>query len=259
MTLTGGGELLLASSNSYSGPTTVSGAFLQLDNAGALTTGNLLIDGGVIGAGDGELHARRRHGRGPGPLQLQRRRVRCRQRELRGESRRLVGDDDLGFDVLPAQQRLGQRFDERDLGPRLAVVGGHSGLPEPDQPRRDDSDRASKHRRGHRRRRCQAQRRDQRQRRPDRDGRRRAGANGFQHVQRRHDSGRRRALRAERGGPRQRRRGPRRRHAATGRSRGTLWVRQQRRIALDRFDDRTSAARRPARWATSPPAAIRST
>ncbi len=55
MTLSGGGELLLASSNSYTGPTTVSGAYLQLDSAGALTTGNLLIDGGVIELGAGDL------------------------------------------------------------------------------------------------------------------------------------------------------------------------------------------------------------
>ena len=50
MTLSGSGsgELVLASSNTYSGVTTVSAAFLQLAAANALPSGNLVIDGGVI-------------------------------------------------------------------------------------------------------------------------------------------------------------------------------------------------------------------
>ena len=49
MTVIGGGELVLASTNTYSGSTTVSGtSFLQLASSSAVPNGNLILDGGVI-------------------------------------------------------------------------------------------------------------------------------------------------------------------------------------------------------------------
>ncbi len=48
MTVSGGGELILNSTNTYTGVTTVSQSYLQLAGAKALSSGNLVIDGGVI-------------------------------------------------------------------------------------------------------------------------------------------------------------------------------------------------------------------
>ncbi len=68
MTLSGGGELVLSSSNGYSGTTTVSTSFLQLANANALPSGNLVLNGGVLelAAGNCTLGS----GSGTGQLQL---------------------------------------------------------------------------------------------------------------------------------------------------------------------------------------------
>ena len=48
MTLSGSGELVLTSTNTYSGATTVSASYLKLAGSNALPSGNLVIDGGVI-------------------------------------------------------------------------------------------------------------------------------------------------------------------------------------------------------------------
>jgi autotransporter-associated beta strand protein len=55
LTLSGGGELVLGSSNSYSGTTTVSDSYLNLAAVGALPAGTLVIDGGVIELGAGNF------------------------------------------------------------------------------------------------------------------------------------------------------------------------------------------------------------
>ncbi len=69
LTITGGGNLELTASNTYTGPTTVSGTILRLSNSAALPSGsNLTLDGGVVelNAGDflGSL------GTGPGQVQF---------------------------------------------------------------------------------------------------------------------------------------------------------------------------------------------
>jgi autotransporter-associated beta strand protein len=68
MALSGGGELQLASSNTYSGTTTVSTSFLQLAGSNALPSGNLVINGGVIELAAGNLTLG--VGSGTGQLQL---------------------------------------------------------------------------------------------------------------------------------------------------------------------------------------------
>jgi autotransporter-associated beta strand protein len=55
LTLSGGGELVLGSSNSYSGTTTVTDSYLNLATVGALPGGNSVIDGGVIELGTGNF------------------------------------------------------------------------------------------------------------------------------------------------------------------------------------------------------------
>jgi len=55
LTITGGGNLELTASNTYTGPTTVSGAVLRLSNSAALpSASNLTLDGGILelNAGD---------------------------------------------------------------------------------------------------------------------------------------------------------------------------------------------------------------
>ncbi len=69
LVVNGGGSLELTAANTYSGPTTVSGAILRLSNSAALPSGsNLTVDGGVVelNAGDflGSL------GTGPGQVQF---------------------------------------------------------------------------------------------------------------------------------------------------------------------------------------------
>ena len=66
--LSGGGETYsLASTNTYSGATTVSSSFLQLAGSNALPTGNLVIDGGVIELAAGNFTL----GAGTGTSQVQ--------------------------------------------------------------------------------------------------------------------------------------------------------------------------------------------
>ena len=76
LTIIGGGDLELTASNSYSGPTTVSGATLRLSNSTALPGGigaasagsNLTLDGGVIELNAGDFT--RNLGTGPGQVQF---------------------------------------------------------------------------------------------------------------------------------------------------------------------------------------------
>ena len=58
LTVTGGGNLELTASNTYTGATTVSGGILRLSNSGALPTGsNLTLDGGVVELNAGDFTA----------------------------------------------------------------------------------------------------------------------------------------------------------------------------------------------------------
>ena len=69
LTITGGGNLELTASNTYTGPTTVSGGILRLSNSAALPTGsNLTIDSGVLELNAGDFT--RNLGTGPGQVQF---------------------------------------------------------------------------------------------------------------------------------------------------------------------------------------------
>ncbi len=76
LTVTGGGNLELTTSNTYTGATTVSGGILRLSNAGALPGGtaatstgsNLTLDGGVVELAAGDFT--RSLGSGPGQVQF---------------------------------------------------------------------------------------------------------------------------------------------------------------------------------------------
>ena len=69
LTITGGGNLELTASNTYTGPTTVSSSILRLSNSAALPTGsNLTIDSGVLELNAGDFT--RNLGTGPGQVQF---------------------------------------------------------------------------------------------------------------------------------------------------------------------------------------------
>ena len=69
LTKTGYGTLELTASNTYTGPTTVSGSILRLSNSGALPGGqNLTLDGGVIELAAGDFTGS--SGSGPGQVQF---------------------------------------------------------------------------------------------------------------------------------------------------------------------------------------------
>ena len=69
LTMIGYGTLELTASNTYTGPTTVSGIILRLSNSGALPGGsNLTLDGGVIELAAGDFTCNL--GTGPGQVQF---------------------------------------------------------------------------------------------------------------------------------------------------------------------------------------------
>ena len=76
LTITGDGDLELTASNTYTGPTTVSGGILRLSNSAALPGGtgatstgsNLTLDGGVVELDAGNFT--RNLGTGPGQVQF---------------------------------------------------------------------------------------------------------------------------------------------------------------------------------------------
>ena len=127
LTVTGGGNLELTASNTYSGPTTVSGSILRLSNSGALPGGtaasstgsNLTLAGGVVELNAGDFT--RSLGSGPGQVQFTANGggFAAVGREPRREPRRQFGHVDLGQRRFSAQRcaadarHVVSRFDGR--------------------------------------------------------------------------------------------------------------------------------------------------
>ena len=104
LTIAGNGTLELTASNTYSGPTTVSGAILRLSNSGALpTTSNLTLDGGVVELNAGDFTNSAGHQPRPSPVYNQRWWLRGLLWQPHCQPRRHVGHLDMGHRRVPSQ------------------------------------------------------------------------------------------------------------------------------------------------------------